>query len=235
MESDVKREEAWLEQIQKAVDLLVVKLEAHESVQHQMAAQMALTSQALAQSTKEHVALTQQVVATSDQVTCLIADRHWEDTREGGASRDHNHNGPQQGGLTQHANCSTFGRNHQEEEVQVHQSALPKLSFPKFYGENQHIWLDKCVDYFRIFNIPETMWTMAASLHMEDNAAKWLQVYKLKKDLTSWSDFASAVEEKFGVYDYRSSIQDLLQVKQEGTVEEYTKAFLAIQLSGGNV
>jgi hypothetical protein len=134
MESDAKREEARLEQIQKAVDLLVVKLEAHESVQHQMAAQMALTSQALAQSTKEHVALTQQVAATSDQVARLIADRHWEDTRGGGASRDRGHNGPQQGGLTQHANCSMFGCNRQEEEVQVHQSALSKLSFPKFYG-----------------------------------------------------------------------------------------------------
>jgi hypothetical protein len=42
MESDAKREEARFEQIQKVVELLVVKLEAQEEMQHQMVAQMAL-------------------------------------------------------------------------------------------------------------------------------------------------------------------------------------------------
>jgi hypothetical protein len=46
---------------------------------------------------------------------------------------------------------------------------------------------------------------------MEDNAAKWLQVFKIKHDVGRWHQFMAAVEVKFGVYDYRSSIQDLLQ------------------------
>jgi hypothetical protein len=121
------------------------------------------------------------------------------------------------------------GHNRQEEETPLHHSALPKLSFPKFYSENPRIWLDKCTDYFCIFNIPETMWTTDASLHMEDNAAKWLQLYKLKHDVGNWPAFVAVVEQKFGVYDYHSSIQDLLQVKQDDSVEEYTKAFQAIQ------
>jgi hypothetical protein len=84
------------------------------------------------------------------------------------------------------------------------------LSFPKFNEDNPHIWIHKCRDYFQIFNIPECLWVTAASLHMEENAGKWLQVYKLCSGLGSWLDFVTAVEDKFGAYDYRQAIQDLL-------------------------
>jgi hypothetical protein len=41
--------------------------------------------------------------------------------------------------------------------------------------------------------------------------------------------FVAAVEAMFGVYDHRSSLQDLLQLKQDSTVEEYIKQFQAMQ------
>jgi hypothetical protein len=70
---------------------------------------------------------------------------------------------------------------------------------------------------------------MAASLHMEDNAAKWMQVYKMKRGLGDWHEFARAVDEKFGIFDYRRSLQDLLSLKQTSSVEDYTKKFEALQ------
>jgi hypothetical protein len=69
-----------------------------------------------------------------------------------------------------------------------------------------------------IYNIPDCMWTTAASLHMDDNAAKWWQVYKLKAGLGDWDTFVRAVEEKFGAYDYRKVVQDLLALRQEGVL-----------------
>jgi hypothetical protein len=65
----------------------------------------------------------------------------------------------------------------------LHQGALPKLSFSKFNGEHPKIFIIKCGDYFHIFNVPGCMWIMAASLHMEENTTKWLQVYKMKHGL----------------------------------------------------
>ena len=50
------------------------------------------------------------------------------------------------------------------------------------------------------------MWTIAASMHMDGPAAKWLQVYKLRYGLGSWEDFIAAVEEQFGSYDYHDSL-----------------------------
>ena len=51
-------------------------------------------------------------------------------------------------------------------------------------------------------NIPESMWATAASLHMDDNAENWLQVYKLKNGLGTLQELMAAVEQKFGAYDY---------------------------------
>uniref|UniRef100_A0A0A8XZM8 Retrotransposon gag domain-containing protein n=1 Tax=Arundo donax TaxID=35708 RepID=A0A0A8XZM8_ARUDO len=73
------------------------------------------------------------------------------------------------------------------------------------------------------------MWVTAASLHMEGNAACWLQVYKLQHGLGSWEQFMQAVEEKFGADDYRKSMAALLSLKQTGSVEEYAKAFEQIR------
>jgi hypothetical protein len=47
--------------------------------------------------------------------------------------------------------------------------------------------------------------------------------------LVTWLVFVAAIEETFGVSDYRCSIQDLMQIRQDGSVEEYTKSFQAMQ------
>lgn len=55
---------------------------------------------------------------------------------------------------------------------------IPKMTFPKFAGENPYIWRDKCQDYFKLFDLPASLWSTMASLGMDGKAAKWLHVYK---------------------------------------------------------
>lgn len=69
-----------------------------------------------------------------------------------------------------------------------------------------------CQDYFSFLSVPESMWTTVASLHMEDNADKWMQMYKLKHGLGSWQQFMNAVQAKFGAYDYHHTIDSLLEL-----------------------
>jgi hypothetical protein len=109
--------------------------------------------------------------------------------------------------------CLFGSRACQEFEVPPHHVALAKLSFPKFYGDNPRIWIDKCSDYFIIFNIPDCMWTTTTSLHMEDNAVTLLQLYKIRVGLEDWPTFVAVVENKFGAYDYKNAMQDLLGLK----------------------
>src|SRR5687767_2787180 len=42
---------------------------------------------------------------------------------------------------------------------------MPKMNLSRFNGKNPSIWKDKCEDYFKLLNIPESTWTTAASLH----------------------------------------------------------------------
>lgn len=105
---------------------------------------------------------------------------------------------------------------------------MPKMSCPRFYGHNPAIWRDKCQDYFALVNLPPNMWATAAALHMDGNAEKWMQVYKKKQGITTWEKFISDVCAKFGAFEYQHAIDELLDLHQTSTMEEYTEAFEAL-------
>lgn len=107
--------------------------------------------------------------------------------------------------------------------------AMPKMQFPKFDGHNPKIWKDNCLSYFELYQLPEGMWITAAHLHFEGNAAKWYQAYKPNHTFKNWDHFCSVVEEEFGSDDFRTAMNALLDLKQTGTVEDYTSQFQALQ------
>lgn len=100
-----------------------------------------------------------------------------------------------------------------------------KWTFPKFQDSDPGIWFDRFVDYFTVYQVPEWMWASSASMHMEGNASRWLQVYKLKHGLVDWGQFTQVVREKFGVDEYPQAMRDLVNVTQQQGVEEYSQAF----------
>jgi len=106
--------------------------------------------------------------------------------------------------------------------------AMPKMQFPKFDGQNTKIWKDNCLSYFELYQLPEGMWITAAHLHFEGNAAKWYQAYKQNHTFKNWDHFCSVVEEEFGSDDFRTAMNALLNLKQTGTVEDYTSQFQAL-------
>ncbi|WVZ62139.1 hypothetical protein U9M48_011919 [Paspalum notatum var. saurae] len=111
----------------------------------------------------------------------------------------------------------------------AHRPFLPKMQFPTFDGSGPKVWIDKCLNYFNIYDIPATMWVTAASMHLQGNAAKWWQSAKKEQKLNSWLTFCLALEQRFGQDDYRNALSELLTLQQTGTVEEYTTAFEALQ------
>jgi hypothetical protein len=46
--------------------------------------------------------------------------------------------------------------------------------------------------------------------------------------MPSWKNFCEVIQEKFGVDDYMNAINELLSLKQSGTVEEYTTTFQSL-------
>lgn len=106
---------------------------------------------------------------------------------------------------------------------------LPKMHFLMFDSDNPKVWIDKCLNYFSIYTIPATLQVTTTTMHLEGNATKWWQAYKQGHPIPSWTAFCAIVQEKFRADDFCTAITDLLALRQTGTVEEYTKAFQAIQ------
>lgn len=221
-----EEEDRWAK-MQESLDLLYAQVHAMDATQSQLVAQMEITAKAVNRSTQDQILLAKHLAETSEAVARIsTGKKQMGEGVSNGSVGGHDLGQPSSG------QRPMFGHHREkDEQVTFPRPALPKLSFPKFNGENPKIWLDKCRDYFSIFNIPECMWTTAASLHMEDNAAKWLQVYKLKQGLGDWSTFVTAVEQKFGAYDYRRALSDMLALRQEGTVEDYTREFESAQFA----
>jgi hypothetical protein len=48
-----------------------------------------------------------------------------------------------------------MGRQHEERmSMQATNQVLPKMSFPKFAGEDLVVWIDKCLEYFYMYQVP---------------------------------------------------------------------------------
>lgn len=97
---------------------------------------------------------------------------------------------------------------------------MPKVFCLKFNGDNPMIWKDKCIDYFLLVDLEPKHWVRMAAVHVTGPAEQWLQVYRRRYRDPTWLQFVLAVEDKFGKYDYRKALTDLLELKQTGRVEE---------------
>ncbi|KAK1678256.1 hypothetical protein QYE76_039104 [Lolium multiflorum] len=120
------------------------------------------------------------------------------------------------------------GRTHSSNQEHGTRNHMPKLVFPRFSGEHPRVWRDQCLDYFRVFNISPSLWHTTASLHLDGNAAIWLQSYKQRHTIRGWPQFITAVEAEFGADDQRKSMKSLLQLQQTDTVQAYIVEFQSL-------
>jgi hypothetical protein len=105
MADEAKREEEWWLKMKQSLDVLLSKVEAQGASQYQMAAQLEITTHALARSSKDQLAFAQQLVVASDVITRLAAEIHQEIGGAGAGMRGGLHNNHQQGGSNMHTNC----------------------------------------------------------------------------------------------------------------------------------
>jgi hypothetical protein len=102
---------------------------------------------------------------------------------------------------------------------------MPKMDFSMFDGTDVHVWLDKCLAYFALYQIPAAFQVSVASLHMTGVAAHWFQTYKLTTGFQLWDQFASAVSSEFEGDVHRAKTMELSSLKQKGLMEGYRREF----------
>ena len=185
-----------------------------------MESQFDMSTKLLEQMLLDQQTLAKQMETTGNAVAQLTINqmRHRQDRPPSPASSDSN----EDGGFHHRRQFAPGGSGHGRTTVPPHRATnreiaghteynssrtyMPKMQFPTFDGSNPCIWKDKCEDYFRIFDLPETMWPSIAAMNMDEKPSKWLKVYKMKHGLGDWASFMAAVEQKFGNNDYRESL-----------------------------
>jgi len=229
-----QHQDAKWDKLMQRLDLLLARVTDIVSTQQQLLEKMDLNSQDVQQASHDQQLMVKQIEDTGKAVARLTLE-HMDAETEDKSPRSLS---PLFSIPPQQERPFSSGQPHPPTEPSHHRpfvdshhnyTPLPEMLFPKFEGVDPKIWLDKCENYFCIFNVHESMWVTSASLHMEGNAARWWQVYKQQNGLGTWTQFKQAVESKFGAYAYREALNELLELKQTGTVEDYVTTFEALQ------
>lgn len=76
-------------------------------------------------------------------------------------------------------------------------SVFQEPSFLKFHGQKPTTIAGQ-VHEFSILNVIEALCLTTPSMHMEDNAARWLQMQKSKHGPENWNKVIKVVKAKFG-------------------------------------
>lgn len=77
--------------------------------------------------------------------------------------------------------------------------------------------------------MPDHLKITTATMHMKENAGRWVEVQRLKGSFQSWDKFMDAVELKFGAYDYEHALAELLELKQTTSVGDYVTEYESLQ------
>lgn len=197
----------------QSLDLLFARVDDIDKTQHRIQLTQELGAKAMEQVIQDQTLLAKQLEATGQAVAKLTlegfanerSDGFSEDSHDSQVPPHRRHDSrphrppPHRDGRHQHR------ANHEPNEAhgEVHQweprYSAPKLTFPSFEGVDPKIWRDKCEDFFRIMDLPESMWVNTASMHMNGNATKWARVLRCKGELGNWEQFMQAVEDKLGL------------------------------------
>jgi hypothetical protein len=208
----------------ESIDLLFTKVTDMESHQNKMDAKMDMSNKVLEQMIKDQEKLSTQIAATGQAVADLRMKHRDMEGPSSPTFSDYKDSNPFQGNKSSQTAGGKQPKppyglpKHSTSDRQSHlRGFTPKMSFPKFSGTNPCIWREKCKDCFTLMETPEHLWATAASLHMEGNAEKWLHMHKQKYGLGSWDQFMAAVQQKFGTYEYKHAVDEILELKQNGT------------------
>uniref|UniRef100_A0A0A8XT76 Retrotransposon gag domain-containing protein n=1 Tax=Arundo donax TaxID=35708 RepID=A0A0A8XT76_ARUDO len=106
-----------------------------------------------------------------------------------------------------------------------HFSSLPRMDFSSFDGAGPKAWRSRCESYFHIFNIQPELWVSIASLHLSGSAALWWQANNSASVFVSWEEFMGKIGEKFGRMEFQVVLHQFANLKQTGSVLDYTEKF----------
>ena len=166
------------DQVLSTLDTIVQRIESVERAQQQLAGQQSLANSVAEQAARARDEMARQIAETGKRVASLTLEQMaagMEQFGDGSPAspstspvfasdlrRDvppGGHRAPHDRGGHRRRHGERGGR-HEPDGYQEFGEAPPpfmKFSFPKFGGESPSIWLDKCHDYFQMYQVPRSI------------------------------------------------------------------------------
>ncbi|KAK2966031.1 hypothetical protein RJ640_012290 [Escallonia rubra] len=106
---------------------------------------------------------------------------------------------------------------------------LPKLSFPRFSGDDPRGWVRKAEQYFDLCPVHEDYKVPYASVHFDAQAEHWYAAYIKPIENVDWDFFVRDLYARFSVLTGVSVLGEFNKLHQMGTVDDYFNRFEALR------
>ena len=103
-----------------------------------------------------------------------------------------------------------------------------KLELPIFAREDTYGWIVRVKRYFHITGGDDEDKLDLALMAMEGEALVWFEWWETQVPCPTWQEFKEDLVQTFQPGVARNPMEPLMSVKQEGSVQQYTKEFEAV-------
>ncbi|XP_011078981.1 uncharacterized protein LOC105162605 [Sesamum indicum] len=101
----------------------------------------------------------------------------------------------------------------------------PKIHLQLFDGSNPLDWLFHADQFFAYYAVPPKLRLRRISCYMSGDALAWFQWMHNNGLLSTWQEFVSALELRFGPSSYENHRQALFKLRQSGSIVDYQREF----------
>ncbi|GAU42300.1 hypothetical protein TSUD_136860 [Trifolium subterraneum] len=124
-------------------------------------------------------------------------------------------------GKTKAAESSTLSG----EALTEFRHSVKRVELPPFDGEDPAGWISRAEVYFRVQNTMPAVKVSLAQLCMEGSTIHFFNSLLREKEDLSWEELKEALLERYGGHGEGDVYEQLTELKQEGTVEDYITDF----------
>ncbi|XP_057428622.1 uncharacterized protein LOC130722049 isoform X1 [Lotus japonicus] len=100
-----------------------------------------------------------------------------------------------------------------------------KVKLPVFEGDDPVAWITRAEIYFDVQGTPDELRVKLARLSMEGSTIHWFNMLRETEDELSWEKLKRALIARYGGRRLENPFEELLTLRQRGSVEEFVEAF----------
>jgi hypothetical protein len=136
---------------------------------------------------------------------------------------------PREQGARQTKGCRRVGEEEDDDQGDDFLPTAHKLEFPKFDGVRDPLpWLNRCERYFHVRHTPDHKRVAFAAFYLLDDAQLWFHRMELNGGHPTRPRFVKLVNARFGPSLIDSPTGELAMLRELGTIDEYSKKFIAL-------